>query len=67
MGIASWWRGLRRSKDAAAVKSGQAQLDQTADERVVTSGNLEGMKLDAGAARSIHEGSVEDADRLGDR
>jgi len=63
----SWLKWLSRREDAAAVRRGEDQLDQTADERVVTSGNIEGMQLDAGAARSIHEGSVEDADRLGDR
>jgi protein-tyrosine-phosphatase len=67
MGVRSWLKGLRRRKDAVAVKSAEDQLDQTADERTVTSGDIEGMKLDAGAARSIHEGSVEDADRSGDR
>ena len=65
MSIHSWFKRVRRSADAAAVKKAKTQWYETAGERVVTSGDLESIEADTAAARWVHEGSIRDADRLG--
>ena len=66
MSIHSWLKRLRRSEDAAEVERAEEQWYESADERPVTSGDVEGMRADTAAAMSLHEVSIEDAVRLSD-
>ena len=46
MAIWKWLTGLRRSRDAAALKRAEGQAVETAREHEATSGDLEAAQLD---------------------
>ena len=66
MGIASWWNKLMKREDDAAMKAAEERSHETPEERHATSGDMEGLQADERAARSMHEGNVEDVERFAD-
>lgn len=48
------------------MERAEDRLAETSEERGVTSGDIEGLKADEGAARMSGEASTEGTDRLGD-
>jgi hypothetical protein len=66
MGIRSWWARLRRREDQAALERTEAKAFETAEERRVSSGDIEGMAADERSARLPGEAIIEDTERLGD-
>ena len=64
MGIGSWWRKLRAREDERTIERAQEESRETLDERRVTSGDMAGLQADEMAARSVHEGNIEDAERF---
>jgi hypothetical protein len=66
MGIRAWLKGLRKREDAAAIERAEAMAVETPEEREESSGDIEGMVADQGAARLAGEASTRDTDRLGD-
>jgi hypothetical protein len=66
MGILAWLRKLRQREDAAAFKRTEEMTVETPGERAISSGDIKGMEADRAAAQTLHEPSIEDAERLGD-
>jgi hypothetical protein len=66
VGLGDWFRKLRSREDAAALKRAEAMSVETGEERAVSSGDIEGMAADEGAARLAGEASIKDVERLGD-
>jgi len=64
MGIGSWWKRLMKREDEAAIERSQERAHETLDEQRVTSGDIAGLQSDEFAARSVHEGNIEDAERF---
>ena len=65
MAIRAWLAKLRKREDADAMERAEDRLAETSEERGVTSGDIEGLKADEGAARMSGE-ATEGTDRLGD-
>jgi hypothetical protein len=55
---------MRRREDEAAIERAQERVQETVDERRVASGDVAGLEADEFAARSFHEGNIEDAERF---
>ncbi len=66
MRILAWLRKLRQREDAAALKRTEEMTVETPAERAISSGDIKGIGADREAARTLHEPSIEDAERLGD-
>ena len=66
MGIRSWWASFRSHEDEASLKRAEKMALETPEERHVTEGDIEGMAVDERTARLVGEGTIEDAERLGD-
>jgi hypothetical protein len=66
MRILAWLRTLGRREDAAAIRRARELKLETPAERATSSGDVEGIQADFGAAREEHEASIEDVERLGD-
>ena len=67
MGIGSWWRKLRAKDDEAKVERVLEEQDETPEERRVSEArDFEALGADQQAAASMHEPTIEDADRLSD-
>ncbi len=66
MSISGWFKKLGRRKDEAAVERASEMAVESPEEREETAGGIEGMKADEAAARGMHEGSIKDAERLGE-
>jgi hypothetical protein len=66
MGIGSWWKKRRERADASAMEREEERWQESPEERRITSGDIEGLEADEIAARGVREGSIDDADRLGD-
>lgn len=49
MGLSDWIRGLRRSRDTAALEEAEAESTDTAEERAAASGDIEGEAADLSA------------------
>ena len=66
MGLLDWFKRRQRREDEAALEREEALAVETPEERAESSGDVEGMRADEGAARLAGEASVQDAERLGD-
>jgi hypothetical protein len=66
MGIGSWWKRLMKREDEAALEREVEREHETREEQRFSSGDMEGLQSDEFAARSMHEGNVEDAEAFGD-
>jgi hypothetical protein len=66
MRITDWFKNIGRRRDEAARERAAEQAVESKAERAATAGGIEGMQADEEAARSMAEGSIQDADRLGD-
>jgi hypothetical protein len=64
MGIGSWFKRLRAKEDEAAIERAVERQGETAEERHVEEGGIDGLRADERGARDLHEGSVEDAERF---
>ncbi len=64
MGIGSWWKRMTQRRDERAIERTEEEAHETLDERRVSSGDITGLKDDEFAARSLHEGNIEDAERF---
>ena len=53
-----------KREDEAAIERSQERAHETLDEQRVTSGDIAGLQSDEFAARSMHEGNIEDAERF---
>ena len=68
MSIASWFRKLRARDDEARIKQVMEMQDETpAERRRFESGEWETLAADEVSARALHEPTMDDANRLGDR
>ena len=59
MGLRDWINGLRRSRDATALRDAQAASTETAEERAAASGDIEGRAADVAAQEHAGEPPVE--------
>jgi hypothetical protein len=66
MGLGDWWRRVMKREDDETVEHALERQDQTPEEQRYSSGDLTGLEDDQFAARTEHEPSMEDADRLGE-
>jgi hypothetical protein len=66
MGLGDRWRRLTSRDDERAVERAEEEQNETLDERRHSSGDATGLEDDEFAARTFHEGNVEDAERLSD-
>ena len=66
MKIVEWFKGISGRRDDAARERAAEQAVESKAERAATAGGIEGIQADEGAARSMAEGSIKDADRLGE-
>jgi hypothetical protein len=66
MGVVDWFKKLMGREDEAARERAAAQAFESKAERAATAGGIEGVQADEAAARSMAEGSIQDADRLGE-
>ena len=66
MKIVEWFKGMGGRRDEAARERAAEQAVESKAERAATTGGIEGIQADEGAARSMAEGSMEDVDRLGE-
>jgi hypothetical protein len=66
MGIGSWWKRMTQRKDERAIERAEEEANETLDERRVSSGDITGLQDDEFVARGLHEGNIEDAERLAD-
>ena len=64
MGIGSWLKKLRAREDQEAIERAEERVNETLDERRVSSGDLQGLQADEMAARNVHEPNMEDAERF---
>ena len=64
MGIADWWKSLRRRQREEELERADAAAVETPEEREYVSGDIESRAADMRAAGAVHEppGSIE---RLG--
>jgi hypothetical protein len=67
MAFRSWLKKLRAREDAEAIHRAEERSYETPEERRITSGDIEGLEADTQSARSVYEGNIDDADRLGDQ
>jgi hypothetical protein len=65
MRFIEWFKGLTGRRDEAARKRAATLATESKRERAATAGGIEGITADEQAARSISEGSMRDAERLG--
>jgi hypothetical protein len=66
MRLGDWWRRLTKGEDERAVEHAVEEQNETLDERRHSSGDIAGLEDDERAARSMHEPTIEDAERLGE-
>jgi hypothetical protein len=66
MGLGDWWRRLRKREDDEIIEHDLEQQGQTEEERRFSSGDITAVEDDEFAARTEHEPSIEDANRLGE-
>jgi hypothetical protein len=64
MGIGSWWKRMMKREDDRAIERAEERAHETLDERRVASGDIAGLEDDEFVARNLHEGNIEDAERL---
>jgi len=64
MGIGSWWKRLMQREDDRTIEHAEEEQHETLDERRVSSGDIIGLDDDRFVARNVHEGTIEDAERL---
>jgi hypothetical protein len=64
MGIGSWWKRMMQRKDEQAIERAEERSHETLDERRSSSGDITGLEDDQFVARNVHEGNIEDAERL---
>ncbi len=66
MGIRSWWAKVRKREDDAALERAEEMAVEKPVERVVSSGDIEGMAADERSGRLAGEATIKDAERLGE-
>jgi hypothetical protein len=66
MGLGDWWRRLMSREDERTIERAEEEQNETLDERRHSSGDVTGLEDDEFAARTFHEGNVEDAEELAD-
>ena len=66
MGLGDWWRRVMHREDERTIERAAEEQDETLDERRHSSSDVTGLEDDEFAARSFHEGNVEDAEKLAD-
>ena len=64
MGLGDWWRRLMNREDDRTIERAEEQQNETLDERRHSSPDVTALEDDEFAARSFHEGNVEDAERF---
>ena len=57
---------MTQRKDERAIERAEEESHETLDERRVSSGDITGLQDDEFVARNLHEGNIEDAERLAD-
>jgi len=55
---------MTQRKDEQAIERAEEQSHETLDERRLSSGDITGLQDDEFVARNLHEGNIEDAERL---
>jgi|1185.fasta_scaffold168875_1 hypothetical protein len=64
MGIGSWFKKFRKREDDDAIHRAEERGFETRGERYATSGDIEGVRADSQAGRYVHEGNIDDVERL---
>jgi len=64
MGLGDWWRRLMRREDERTIELTEEEQDETLDERRHTSSDVTAVEDDEFAARTFHEGNIEDAEEF---
>jgi hypothetical protein len=64
MGLGDWWRRVMHREDERTIEHAEEKQNETLDERRYSSGDITGLEDDEFAARTDHEGSIEDAERF---
>ena len=57
---------MTQRRDEQAIERAEEEAHETLDERRVSSGDITGLQDDEFAARNLHEGKIEDAERFAD-
>jgi hypothetical protein len=55
---------MMQRKDEQAIERAEERSHETLDERRLSSGDITGLEDDQFVARNVHEGNIEDAERL---
>jgi hypothetical protein len=66
MGLGDWWRRLMNREDERTIERAVEEQNETPDERLHSSGDVTGLEDDEFAARTFHEGNIEDAEEFAD-
>jgi hypothetical protein len=66
MAFRSWLKKLRGREDAEAMHRAEERSYESAEERRITSGDIEGLEADAQASRAFREGNIENAEKFAD-
>lgn len=66
MSIRSWWKKRQQREDAEAIHEAEERSYESPEERRNSSGDIPGRGADEVAARGVHEGNIDAADRLSD-
>jgi hypothetical protein len=64
MGLGDWWRRLMKREDERTIEQAEEEQDETLDERGHTSSDVTAVEDDEFAARTFHEGNIEDAEEF---
>jgi hypothetical protein len=64
MSISSWWKKRQQREDAEAMHEAEERSYESPEERRMDSTNMPGRGADEIAARGVHEGNIDAADRL---
>jgi len=64
MGLGDWWRRLMKREDERTIELTEEEQDETLDERRHTSSDVTAVEDDEFAARTFHEGNIEDAEEF---
>jgi hypothetical protein len=64
MGIGSWFKKWRQQGDEEAIERAEERAVETPEERFVSEEGVVGLQADDFAARTVHEGNIEDAEHF---